>query len=130
MDTLASRLKTARKARGLTQASLAKLAGVGQSAIGNIESGKRGGLQSLTEIAMALNVNYLWLRDGEGEMDVAPMSAAIFSREVVARLLQLPADDRRKIENSVRAALDMDPLPRAHQDQPLGGSFPSTGTHG
>src|SRR5574343_680318 len=63
VDKLASRLKKVRDDRGLTQAELAKLAGVGQSAIGNIESGKRGGLQSLASIALALQVNYRWLRD-------------------------------------------------------------------
>lgn len=40
--TLASEFRRLRKARGLTQKQLAKLAGVSQSTVGNIESGYRG----------------------------------------------------------------------------------------
>lgn len=39
MDTLSSRLAHARELRGLTQTQLAKLVGVSQSTIGNIEAG-------------------------------------------------------------------------------------------
>lgn len=64
MDTLASRLAFARKTRDLSQPALAKLAGLSQSAIGNIEAGIRGGASSLAQIAHALQVSYWWLRDG------------------------------------------------------------------
>lgn len=70
MDTLASRLVTARDLRKLTQTQLGKLAGVSQSTIGNIEAGIRDGGSSLASIAHALRVSYFWLRDGEGAMEL------------------------------------------------------------
>lgn len=63
------RLKIARKKAGLTQAELGKLAGVGQSAIGNIETGLRGFGASIIGIANACKVNAQWLATGDGEMD-------------------------------------------------------------
>lgn len=70
MDTLPSRLVTARDLRKLTQTQLAKLAGVSQSTIGNIEAGIRDGGSSLASIAHALRVSYFWLRDGDGAMEL------------------------------------------------------------
>ena len=70
MDTLASRLTTARELRKLTQTQLGKNAGVSQGTIGNIEAGIRDGAASLASIAHALCVSYFWLRDGEGPMEL------------------------------------------------------------
>jgi transcriptional regulator with XRE-family HTH domain len=72
VDTLPSRLKAARDAKGLSQPELARRAGVAQSTVGNIESGIRAGAQSLAALAIALEVRYQWLRDGE-----LPMRQAI-----------------------------------------------------
>ena len=69
MKTIAERLKHARTAhKDWSQGQLASAAGVAQSTIGNIESGKRFGRESLYKIARALDVSYEWLLDGEGEM--------------------------------------------------------------
>ena len=69
MDKLRSRLVYARDLRGLSQTALAKLAGVSQGTIGNIEAGLRDGASSLASIAHALNVRYFWLRDGDGTIE-------------------------------------------------------------
>lgn len=55
--TLPERLKYIRSSRGLTQAQLAKKAGLGQSTIGQIESGaKDPSISTLRKIAAALDI--------------------------------------------------------------------------
>ncbi len=67
MKTLASRLSEARQNAGLTQADLAKLAGLkNQSIIGSLESGYRKTSSYIPAIAQALGVSALWLSDGRG----------------------------------------------------------------
>lgn len=64
METIASRLKSARLARGWTQGQLATAAEVSQGTIGNIEAGHRQARASLVKIAKALDLSYDWLADG------------------------------------------------------------------
>ena len=60
-DIVGQRIRTLRKARGLTQAQLAELAGLPQSQISQIESGARRGstiqLEAARSIAFALKVS-------------------------------------------------------------------------
>lgn len=116
MDTLASRLTHARELRGLTQTQLAKLAGVAQSTIGNIEAGIRGGLNSLAPIAHALEIRYQWLRDGDGAMDL-PRTAWPFSPELAEALKDKDPEALRLAENQLRAHLDME-LVRRPEPEP------------
>lgn len=67
METLAKRLTWAREQKGLTQASLAKLSGVTQSTIGNLESGIRSSARRIIDIAAALDVSPAWLANGQGD---------------------------------------------------------------
>lgn len=66
MDTLAARVKAARKFRKMTQDQLAKEAGAGQSDISKIE---RGGIERTTHLigmATALKCDPRWLDTGDG----------------------------------------------------------------
>lgn len=66
METLAKRLATTRKERGLSQAELAKKAGLkNQSNIANLESGHRKSSAYIPVIAEALGVEPLWLSEGK-----------------------------------------------------------------
>lgn len=68
MNSLADRLRAARKEKGLTQAELAQLAGLsGQTLIGNLETGYRKTSAELPRIAKALGVDVMWLIDGKGK---------------------------------------------------------------
>lgn len=67
MKTLAERLAWARVQKELSQQELAKLSGVSQSTIGNLESGTRLSARRILNIAEALGVNASWLADGVGE---------------------------------------------------------------
>lgn len=64
LSTLAERMRWARERLRLTQDELAKLAGVSQSTIGNIESGERKKAQAIVELALALQVTAEWLALG------------------------------------------------------------------
>lgn len=77
MRTLAERLIWAREQKGLTQESLGKLSGVSQSTIGNLESGIRQSARKIVDIAKALDVDPIWLANGEGvAKPIAPADAS------------------------------------------------------
>jgi transcriptional regulator with XRE-family HTH domain len=63
------RLRHARQHRGLSQADLARLCGLTQSAISNYENGTRRDAREILDLARALNVSALWLRKGIGTME-------------------------------------------------------------
>lgn len=64
-ESLGARLARLRKAKGLSQEQLRKLAGVGQSTIASIENGSRTKVPgSLIDIAHALGVDAYYLKYG------------------------------------------------------------------
>lgn len=63
--TLGGRIATARMARKLTQAELAKLAGINQSSVALLESGSSKTSHNAVELAQALQVPVEWLLNGE-----------------------------------------------------------------
>ncbi|MBJ9687490.1 LexA family transcriptional regulator [Burkholderia vietnamiensis] len=65
MRTLADRLKSCRDDLGISQTELAKRAGVSQSTVANIESGRNQGSKHLVQIAEALDVRVEWLNSGK-----------------------------------------------------------------
>lgn len=75
MNTLQERLSGARHKAGLTQAQLATRAGVSQSTIAQIESGRNSGTKFAVRLAKALDVSVEWLLVGKGSADV-PANAA------------------------------------------------------
>lgn len=65
--TFAERLKAARRAKGITQAELARAAGIkGQSLIGNLEAGNQQSTTYVSRIARELGVSPIWLETGSG----------------------------------------------------------------
>ena len=73
-ETLGERLRATRKAKQMTQATLAQKAGLSQGTIGNIESGIRGYGESLLDIARALGVSAAYLRMETDEQHEEPAS--------------------------------------------------------
>ena len=70
MKKLADRLKETREELGLTQAELARAAGVSQGTIGNLESGIRKSARQQLAIAAALHVDLGWLISGKGHKEI------------------------------------------------------------
>lgn len=102
MKTLAERLIWARNRKGLSQASLAKLSGVTQSTIGNLESGLRKSARRLANIATALDVDALWLSEGRG-----PANASRPSPQLVDDGAQPDQFDRLKeLQQNMNRTLD------------------------
>jgi SOS-response transcriptional repressor LexA len=68
MNTLADRMKLARKHGHLTQKALAVKAGVEQPVISQLETGKNLQSAHLAKLAHVCGVSAIWLSDGIGEM--------------------------------------------------------------
>jgi phage repressor protein C with HTH and peptisase S24 domain len=79
MRTLAERLTWARERKALTQEGLGKLSGVSQSTIGNLESGIRQSARKIVDIAKALDVDPIWLANGEGEATPSATAGVVVS---------------------------------------------------
>lgn len=76
MNTLAERLKQARKHAGLTQRALAIKVGVEQPVISQLETGKNLQSAHLSKIAHVCGVSSIWLSDGIGQMKGSSTSAS------------------------------------------------------
>jgi transcriptional regulator with XRE-family HTH domain len=63
------RLRHIRSLRSYTQAELARLAGLSQSAVASYESGERKSSRALFKLAAALHVEAQWLDTGKGPME-------------------------------------------------------------
>ncbi|MDR2365837.1 MAG: helix-turn-helix transcriptional regulator [Zoogloeaceae bacterium] len=66
MSTFGQRLREARKEAGMTQLQLARLVGLAQATISNIESERNQGSVESTALARALRVLPDWLAEGRG----------------------------------------------------------------
>lgn len=89
--TVADRLRTVRKERGLTQVTLAQQAGIGQGTIAQLESGRVIGSRHLPVIAAALGVSALWLATGNGprDGDTPPVNFQPAQPDRLAELLRI-----------------------------------------
>lgn len=101
--TFALRLKQARKLRGYTQAELGKLAGLRQSAIGNLEAGINRGTENILELSKALGVRPEWLQDGIGPREEEPLNLRPEVIEIAKKIEALPVDKLSVIRNLVDA---------------------------
>lgn len=71
MTDLKDRLKEARKTAGKTQKQVVEGAGISQPSYSNLESGRSISSRYLTQIALYLNVDPVWLATGKGLMRAA-----------------------------------------------------------
>ncbi|MCO1336216.1 XRE family transcriptional regulator [Microbulbifer sp. OS29] len=68
MTDLKDRLIAARKTAGKTQKQVVEAVGISQPAYSNLERGKAYGTRYITQIALYLDVNPVWLATGQGVM--------------------------------------------------------------
>lgn len=71
MNTFGDRLKSARKEIGLTQQALAKVAGISQATVADIERGRNKGSTESLQLAKALKVSPDWLATGKGSRELS-----------------------------------------------------------
>lgn len=103
-ESLATRLKQARAAAGLSQMELAKKAGISQATIGNLEAGIRGATVHLVEIALVLGVAPNWLKTGNLAQS-SEQSAWPFESLSARRWSTLTERQRGRIEGAALAEL-------------------------
>ena len=116
VNTLAERLKYARKLRDLTQKKLAQAAKVSQGAISNYETRLRASPRHLLKLAAALKVNPLWLAEGVGPIETQTMALLTlqdnslanqtaatwpFERISIADVQSLSSEQRHMIEDVI-----------------------------
>ncbi|MCY1166576.1 HTH-type transcriptional regulator PrtR [compost metagenome] len=92
LETLAQRLRFARKKRGISQDALAEISGVKQPDISKIERGSVLKPTSLLQLARALKINAYWLDvgDGEWESQTAPAHVAKAMQETPGDAITVP----------------------------------------
>jgi transcriptional regulator with XRE-family HTH domain len=83
--TLAERLKERRLELQLTQEDVAKMAGVTQGTIGNLETGDRKNPRELLAIARAVKLRPEWLKTGKGPKEIENIMAALRPSPLLAQ---------------------------------------------
>lgn len=112
------RVKQIRQYLNLSQEAFGNTLGVTKTAICGIESGRRGLTEQMAKaICREFNVNYDWLKDGEGEMFDAVPETLIdelvqefnlddLDRRIILGYLQLPEADRGAIKRYIQGLFD------------------------
>lgn len=108
--SLGDRIRTLRKAMGLTQIKLAEMAGIHQSSLSELERGdtKKGFGQTIVALAKALQTNPEWLTTGKGNPSPS-FHGSIDESEAVTIYRMLPPDMRNAWMATGRALLDQQP---------------------
>lgn len=71
--SISQRIRTAREAKGLSQAELAHMVGVTRGACGHWEQGKTSpNLENLAKVAVLLGIRFEWLATGRGPQEYDP----------------------------------------------------------
>ena len=99
--------------RGLSQAQLARLCGLSQSAISSYENGTRQSPKKLLNLAQALDLDIYWLSRGQGEPTpgfrphhTLNEAAWPFPSIDPQQFWSLTHKDRQVVENAVSALID------------------------
>jgi len=95
MNTFGERLHYARKKRGLSQSALAKIVGIKQASVSELESEGKGS-SKVYLLAKALKVNPLWLSEGKGEMDSDFAYDSLSEKEIkILKIMQSLPDSQK-----------------------------------
>lgn len=95
--TLGERIRHARKLRGHTQTALAKMAGIEQPSLSELETGetKEPMASTLISLSVALRVRHQWLAHEDGSMEEEPGRPGLAH---LARDAPLPATDDTRVD--------------------------------
>ncbi|ODM03171.1 helix-turn-helix domain-containing protein [Eisenbergiella tayi] len=110
-----NRLKELRKTLGITLEEFGKRVGVTRSAVGRIEKGERNLTeQMILSICREFHVNYLWLKEGTGDMFSDTPETIIeelaeeydlddMDKKIMEKYLELPREQRQAITKYFRS---------------------------
>lgn len=111
------RIKQIRQSLSLSQEAFGSALGVTKTAICGIESGRRGLTEQMAKsICREFNVNYDWLKDGDGEMfDAVPETLVDelsqeynlddLDRRIILGYLRLSESDRETIKRYIQGVI-------------------------
>lgn len=91
----------------MSQAKLAKLVGLAQATVAELEKVGQGS-PAVTKMGRVLHVDAHWLATGEGRKE--PLSCPL-SVEVQQAISRLTTEALARLENQLRVQLDLPPLP-------------------
>ncbi len=113
--TLGQRIKTLRKALGLSQEQLAERIGIHQGSLSELERGrtKKGFGETIVKLATALHTNPEWLVTGKGS-PTPSVQNDVDESEVLAIYRALPSPLRDAWMASGRAMLAQQPTSQAN----------------
>jgi transcriptional regulator with XRE-family HTH domain len=113
MDSMGDRIRSLRKARGLTQVQLRDRAKIGQSTLSELESGASQSMtvETLMSLCRVLTTtpNYVLY----GAKDEADLEASMQEAELVAIFRELPATGKTALVGSARLLRQAIPSPSA-----------------
>lgn len=116
--TIGERIKAVRQAKDMTQEDFSQKLGTARNTIANYEIGRREPMEAtIKSICREFNVNYDWLKDGEGDMfDAVPETLVDelgqefnlddLDRRIILGYLQLPEADRGAIKRYIQGLFE------------------------
>lgn len=108
MKTLAERAIEAREATGLSQAEAARLIGISQPSLWEIENGKSMSLKGPTLVKMAevYGVNERWLQSNIGKMELDQSSVRAQAQQIARDWESLPVFVRHYLQVAIRDVVE------------------------
>ena len=115
--TIGERIKEIRDYLDITQAAFAEKLGTARNTIANYEIGRREPMEAtIKAICRVFNVNYDWLKDGEGEMFealpeslvdelVAEFDLDDLDKRIILGYLRLDEADRATVKRYIQGVL-------------------------
>ena len=104
------RLQQARNRLGLTQKQLCDVAGVKQTDLSKLETGRSRSTRKLYDLAQALGCEFVWLRDGSGEPNWQPIDRSKLPPSAPANPLKPPkppSEAFERLPNLSRSAIEL-----------------------
>lgn len=117
-ESIGDRIKKLRKEKGLTMLEFGKSIGMSKASISGIEAGKNGpSEQTVRLICSMYNVDYFWLKTGDGEMYINETEILIEelvkeqnlddnTARMLKRFLGLSKESQRIVLSAIDALLD------------------------
>lgn len=102
--TIGARIRYLRKLRGLSQRDLAKLVGISQPSISDLEGdvSKEPSAQTLLRMAAVMDANPSWIMDGTGDPLQVEFSEDQAANEMVALMGQMTSDTKAALLAAAR----------------------------